>query len=828
MDKTYNPSYWEPIFREKWEQANAFAVDPKSPKAPFCIVFPPPNANGSLHVGHAMYVYQDIMCRYARLCGKEAFWVAGTDHAGIETQFVFEKYLAKQGKSRFDFDRNTLYKMIEEFVSSSQDNMKSQLKSLGFSLDWSRECYTLDPNIIKTVNTTFKKLFDDGLVYRADRLVNYCCKDGTSFSDLEVESEDTLGTLYHIKYGPITVATTRPETMLGDTAVMVHPQDTRYKDLIGKTVALPIVGRDIPVIADEYVDMAFGTGAVKVTGAHDANDFEVSSRHKLPLIQVIGFDGRIFGTNTKYDRMKVKAAREAIIADLKEKSLLTKEEPHQMVLKKCYKCKSILEPLPKKQWYIKIKPLAEKAIKVLEDKQTKVHPSRFTEILKRYLEEFIDWNISRQIVWGIRIPAYKCTKKVPSSEFQIPSEIQISKDKIQNENSDAPYPLQPTPYDLERWFVSLEKPDKCQVCGECEPEQDTDTFDTWFSSGQWPFATLIKIASTEFQVPGSKLYFAIQDCHGEPAESMTNNRSSREISPPPPEAGSRDDANSYHDSRAGLVEEKSSDSYNERLIKAKIFFDRFYPTTVMETGYDIARAWVARMMMLGIYVTGRTPFEHVYFHGLVRDGKGQKMSKSKGNVVDPLKLTAQYGTDALRGALVFGTTPGADLSISDEKVRGMRNFINKLWNIGRFIKNLENPQLVSPDSSQTFSQSPKSTEKIYNATPPRHSDPPDGGGRSITDILQDLDSEYSTLKLSYEKNMKNFEFSQALVDLHEFTWHRFADHYIEELKDTAKSGNKVIVTKLGVIYLDAVKMLSPYLPFVCEAIQESFDNSQNS
>jgi len=682
VDKTYNPNHWEPIIREKWEKENAFSVNPESGKEPFCIVFPPPNANGSLHVGHAMYVYQDIMCRYARRNGKEVFWVAGTDHAGIETQFVFEKYLSKQGKSRFDYDRDTLYKMIEEFVVKSQGTMKEQLKTLGFGLDWSRECYTLDTGIVKIVNNTFKKLFEDGFVYRADRLVNYCCKDGTSFSDLEVDSEETQGTLYHIKYGPITVATTRPETMLGDTAVMVHPDDARYKDLIGKTITLPIVGREIPVIADQYVDMAFGTGAVKVTPAHDANDFEVSVRHKLALIQVIGFDGRIFGTNTKYDHLKVKAAREAILAELKEKSLLVKEEPHQMVVKKCYKCKSLLEPLPKKQWYIKIKPLAEKAIKAIEAKQTVVHPSRFTEILKRYLDEFIDWNISRQIVWGIRIPAFQNTK-------------------------------------TGEWKVELDEENQKELLSSGEWEQDTDTFDTWFSSGQWPFATLQNL---------------------------------------------------------GL-------------------FDKFYPTTVMETGYDIARAWVARMMMLGIYMTGKTPFEHVYFHGLVRDGKGQKMSKSKGNVVDPLKLTVQYGTDALRSALVFGTTPGADLNVSDEKVRGMRNFINKLWNIGRFIKSLDD------QASQTTN-----IEKKEDVAP----------------IIAKLDEEFETLKKNYEKNFNNFEFSQAIVDLHEFTWHRFADHYIEALKSAAKSEDKTIRTKLEKIYLETVEMLSPYMPFVTEAIKQTF------
>lgn len=625
------------------------------------------------------------MCRHARLNDKEAFWVAGTDHAGIETQFVFEKHLAKQDKSRFDYDRHTLFKMIEDFVSLSQGAMKNQLKTLGFSLDWSRECYTLDPGIVKIVNGTFKKLFDDGYVYRADRLVNYCCKDGTSFSDLEVETEEIEGVLYHISYGPVVIATTRPETMLGDVAVMVNPKDKRYTNLIGTELQLPIVGRKIPVIADEYVDMAFGTGAVKVTPAHDQNDFEVSQRHSLPLVQVIGFDGKIYGTNTKYDGLRVKKAREMIIEDLKNSGILVKHEKHAMALKKCYKCKSILEPLPKKQWYIKIKPLAERAIKALVSGETAVHPDRFTGILKRYLDEFIDWNISRQIVWGIQIPAFQNTK-------------------------------------TEEWIVEPDEQKQKELIASGDFVQDTDTFDTWFSSGQWPFATLQHL---------------------------------------------------------GL-------------------FDKFYPTTVMETGYDIARAWVARMMMLGIYVTGKSPFKHIYFHGLVRDGKGQKMSKSKGNVVDPLKLTKEYGTDALRGALVIGTTPGADLNVSEEKVRGMRNFINKIWNIGRFILSLS-------ENSQSELTSPPKSEEL-----------------EVEQELANLKKEFLTLSESYQKNFNNFEFSQALVDLHEFTWHRFADYYLEKLKFAAKSDNKDVKVAIREVYLGLIHMLSPYLPFVCEAIDQSF------
>ena len=738
MDKAYLPTFWEPLIRDKWDKDQSFVTHPDSGKEPFCIIFPPPNANGSLHVGHAMYVYQDIMCRRARQQGKEVFWVFGTDHAGIETQFVFEKYLAKQDKSRFDYDRDTLFQMIKDFVAQSQGVMKSQLRTLGFSLDWSRECYTLDPGIIQIVNTTFQKLFNDGLVYRADRLVAYCCKDGTSFSDLEVDSEEVEGILYHICYGPITVATTRPETMLGDVAVMVHPDDKRYQKLINTTVKLPIVNREIPVIADSSVDMDFGTGAVKVTPAHDQNDFEVGQRHHLPFIQVIGFDGKIYGTGTAYDGMRVKAAREAIVQQLKQDGLLVKEEAHQMVLKKCYKCKSILEPLPKKQWYIKIKPLIERAINALESDQTIVHPDRFTDVLRRYLSEFIDWNISRQIVWGIRIPAFQNVK-------------------------------------TGEWKIEIDSQKQTELVNSGLWKQDEDTFDTWFSSGQWPFATLQHLQ----------------------------------------------------------------------------LFDKFYPTTIMETGYDIARAWVARMMMLGIYVTGKTPFSHIYFHGLVRDGKGQKMSKSKGNVVDPLKLTGLYGTDALRAALVFESTSGADLNVSEDKVRGMRNFINKIWNIGRFIQMLScndpsthgssasnlkpqrDPSIPSPccgeggrddDTSVGVSTQKVNVTKSPDDNKPTNNDPT----IDVTSIVKDLSKEFDAVKLSYETNMDNFEFSVAFVLLHEFVWHRFADYYVEKLKNDAKSGNIEVSQILSEVYLTSIRMLEPFIPFVCNAISQVFDKKTNT
>ena len=388
MDKAYLPAVWEPQIRAQWGKNQPYRATVNPSKSSFTVILPPPNANGSLHAGHVMMVYQDIMCRHARAQGKSVLYLPGTDHAGFETQFVFEKHLSKQGKSRFDYDRETLYKEIEQFVLTSKDTIISQFKSIGFSLDWSREQFTLDPAIIKVVHKTFKRLFVAGLLYRSARLVNYCCKDGTSFSDLEVENVQTTGSLYHLSYKlvqpvdnvkEIVVATTRPETLLGDVAVMVHPDDTRYTSIIGQMVQLPLTGRQIPIIADAYVDMTFGTGAVKVTPNHDLNDFEVGKRHGLSHPPVIGFHGRICNTGTKYDGLKVKVAREMIIADLQSSGLLIKTEPHDMVVKTCYKCGNVLEPLPLDQWYITVRPLADRAKKFIESLDVRVYPERFKE-----------------------------------------------------------------------------------------------------------------------------------------------------------------------------------------------------------------------------------------------------------------------------------------------------------------------------------------------------------------------------------------------------------------------------------------------------------------
>lgn len=696
MDKKYNYRAYEEEISNFWEKSNFFEADPNSKKEPFCIILPPPNANADLHLGHAMYVYEDIMIRYQKLQGKEVLWLAGADHAGIETQFVYEKHLKKKGKSRFDFDREILFKDIWDFVMQNRETMENQLRKLGFALDWSSKKFTMDEDIVSTVYKTFQDLFKKGMVYRANKLVNYCTSCGTSFSDLEVQDKETVGKLYYIKYPVldseefITVATTRPETMFGDTAVMVNPKDKRYKKYIGKKVRLPLTKRKITVISDDYVDQEFGTGAVKVTPAHDFNDFEVGKRHNLEEMVVIDFAGKMQNAGD-LDGIYFTKARKITLEKLEEQGFLEKVEDHEMVVGTCYRCGTVLQPLPKEQWFINVEPLKEDAIRLVESGEISVYPKRFKKQLIQILENFIDWNISRQIVWGIRIPAYQCEKN-------------------------------------KKWFVSLHKPEKCQVCGDCSFKQDEDTFDTWFSSGQWPFATL---------------------------ESL-----------------------------------------------GKDYYQKFYPTSVMETGYDILRAWVSRMIMLGHFETGEPPFKNVFLHGMVRDAKGQKMSKSKGNVINPLEMIDKYGADALRAALIFGTQEGGDVVLSEDKIRSMRNFANKIWNIGRFIQ--MNGNAPSEDKS-------KNSQSL-----------------NVNSQIKSLKKEFSLFEKKYHKHFKNFEFAKAFDLSYDFLWHRFADYYIEELKESIQSGNIEVRENMEIIYLKMVKMLHPYVPFVTEAVWQEYKGKKSS
>lgn len=696
MEPQFKPQEHEEKLRSLWqEKLSSYTqriLTENSEGETFSIVLPPPNANASLHVGHAMYVYEDIMVRYHMLKGVKTLWIPGVDHAGFETQFVYEKQLAKEGKSRFDFSREELYKNIYDFVMSNKGLIENQLSALGFLLPWQYSQFTLSKPIVHIVYQTFKKLFDEGLIYREKKLINYCVKDGTSFSDLEVVDKEATGVLYFIRYplagekGYITVATTRPETILGDVGVMVNPKDKRYRSFVGKSVKLPFTGRVVPVIADSYVDKTFGTGAVKITPSHDFNDFEVAKRHKeLPQHDaVIGFNGRIQNTGTKFDGLKVREAREQMVAELTSMGLLEKTAEHPMVLKTCYKCGQVLEPLPLEQWFVKVAPLTENVIKAIDAGEVAFTPKRSKKTALMWLKNFRDWNISRQIVWGIRIPA-----------FQNPQ--------------------------TKQWVVEIHE-EKQKELIKNGYIQDTDTFDTWFSSSQWPFATLLAMGGATLE--------------------------------------------NAQESRA---------------------FKRFYPTSVMETGYDILPWWVCRMLFMGMYTTGKLPFKHIFLHGLVRDAKGQKMSKSKGNVVNPLEVCEQYGTDALRAALVFQVTEGNDVALSPDKLKGMRNFGNKVWNIARFIT------MEHPGFTDTPHLNPDAT-------------------------LTSLQKELKELKKTYANRMEKKQFGLALEGLHEFVWHRFADVYLEELKPHLKAKEQKTRELLQHVLEECLIMLHPFMPFVTDAI----------
>ncbi len=702
MEKNYDhKEYEEKIYRE-WEASGAFtpptgAGVAKTGQKTLTIIMPPPNANDPLHVGHAMFVtIEDILVRFHRMRGEATLWLPGTDHAGIETQFVFEKKLAKQKKSRFDFDRDTLYQMIWDYVQENSGVAIEQMKKLGASADWSRYKFTLDQEVVTEVIKTFVKLHEDGLVYRGVKLVNYCTRCGTAYSELEVDHEDREDKLYKINYGKIMVATTRPETMLGDVAVAVNPDDPRYKKLIGEKVALPLVGREIPIVGDSMVDMEFGTGAVKITPTHDQNDWEVAVRQGWNMeeivrdYQVIGNNGKMTQNAGKYEGLNTVEAREKVVTDLGEALIETKPYLHSVGT--CYRCHRIIEPLPMKQFFIKVKTLADKALKALDQGETEIMGSGHDKILRHWLSNLRDWNISRQIVWGIRIPVWYPPKELKESRTQ----------GIKTEN--------------EEYVVSEKSPGEGWI-------QETDTFDTWFSSGQWPVVTLKT---------------------GKPGD-----------------------------------------------------FEAYYPTSVMETAYDILPFWVMRMMMLGIYMTGKSPFRTVYLHGLVRDEKGEKMSKSKGNVINPLDLTEKYGADSLRMALVMSTTPGQDSNTGENKVRGMRNFGNKIWNAGRYVLELGS---IMSDGVRL----------------PRHSVPRNDGVGGEKD--DDFEKKMEVIKKELTRLLEDNRVGLAAEYIYNEFWHWFCDEQIEENKQGRISDE---VLKAG--FESFLKMLHPFVPFVTEAVwKEAF------
>ncbi len=695
LPKTYEPKQYESNIYALWEASGAF--QPSGKGTPYSIVMPPPNANGNLHTGHALgNAVQDILIRYHRMKGDNTVYIPGADHAGFETWVVYEKYLEKQGKSRFDFNREELYQQTWDFVAANRGNMEIQLRELGASCDWSSLVFTLDDSVTQTAYKTFKRMWDDQLIYRGERIVNYCTTHDTSFADIEVEYKDEQSYLWTIIFpladgsDVIEIATTRPETMVGDVAVAVNPADERYKHLVGKQIALPLTNREIPIIADEMVDMEFGTGAVKITPAHDPNDFEVIERNpELPRLNVIGFDGTMNeNAPEKYRGMKVLDARQAILDDLKELNLLTEVTEHQHSVGHCYKCGTVIQPLLKDQWFIKVATLAQKAIDAIDAGEVKFTPDNKGRVLVNYMKNLKDWNISRQIPWGIPIPAFQNTE------------------------------------DPEDWiFDERVSEETLEIDGKTY-RRDSDTFDTWFSSGQWPFITT-----------------------------------------------------KYHDS--GQLAE-------------------FFPNTVMETGYDILFPWVSRMIMLSLYCEDTVPFKEVYLHGLVLDPHGQKMSKSKGNVVNPQEIIEEYGSDALRMGLIASRSAGQSQAFGPDKVIAGRNFCNKLWNIARYV---EGTALQDTEEKIESSNFQRPTSNIQPATPADHW------------IIREL----SAAKTQTAALLEEYRFAEAFETVYHTIWDKVADWYIESSK-TAYSADMMLW-----VLESCLVMAHPFAPFVTETIWQTLD-----
>ena len=598
--KAYDHRPVEERLYKFWMDGGYFTPEIDHSKEPFVIIMPPPNVTGELHMGHALTdTLEDIMARWHRMRGEPTLWLPGTDHAGIATQVVVERALQDQDDvSRHQLGRDQFEERVWEWVRKYGGIITEQIKRLGASCDWTRERFTLDPGPSRAVLTTFVNLYKKGLIYRGERIINWCTRCMTALSDLEVKHGDSEGELYHIRYKlqdsnrHLTVATTRPETLLGDTAVAVNPNDERYRDVIGKNALLPVLGRAIPVIADEAVEMEFGTGALKVTPGHDATDFEVGQRHDLPIVNVMNLDGTMNQEAGPYAGQDRFAVRRGILQQLEQEGLLERTEPYTVALGRCDRCDTTVEPIVSMQWFVDIKPLARPAIEAVEDGRIRIVPERFTKVYMNWMENIRDWTISRQLWWGHRIPVWYCEE-------------------------------------CTRETVVVEAPTQCEHCGSPNIWQDADVLDTWFSSALWPHSTL----------------------------------------------GWPDDTDDLR---------------------------YFYPTSVMETGYDILFFWVARMIMMGLENTGEIPFNTVYLHGLVRDAEGAKMSKSRGNVMDPLQVIDAYGADALRFALTTGTSPGNDTRPTADKLESSRNFANKLWNISRFVVGL----LEDADDLSGWSQCP--------------------------------------------------------------------------------------------------------------------------
>ena len=703
LAKNYNPSEFEDRIYQNWCDKSYFKPSDDDKKPAFSIVIPPPNVTGQLHMGHALdETLQDILVRAKRMQGYSTLWVPGTDHAGIATQIKVEEALRnEEGLTRYDLGREKFLERVWDWKNKYGSRIISQLKKIGASCDWSRERFTMDEGCSKAVREVFVNLYDKGLIYRGYRIINWCPRCLTALSDAEVEYTEQPGSFWHIRY-PIngtdeymTIATTRPETMLGDTAVAVHPEDERYTHLVGKTLTLPLVNREIPIIADEYVEKDFGTGCVKITPAHDPNDFEVGKRHSLEIIKVMNDDATISAEyGGKYAGMDRYEARRAIVADLEAEGFLVKIEPCAHNVGTCYRCKTTVEPLTSDQWFVKMEPLAKPALEVVKNGEVKFEPERFSKTYINWMENCHDWCISRQLWWGHRIPAFYCDKC---------GTMEVSKTDLTT----------------------------CKRCGGALRQED-DVLDTWFSSALWPFSTM-----------------------GWP--------------------------------------EKTAD------------LARYYPTSVLVTGYDIIFFWVARMIFSAMEHTGEKPFSTVFIHGLVRDSQGRKMSKSLGNGIDPLKVIEEYGADALRFALATGNAPGNDMRFSDEKIESARNFANKLWNASRFVlMNLteEDEQLLKRPATEDLALEDKWILSTFNAL-----------ARRVND------------------NLQNYELGVALQEIYTFTWDTFCDWYIEMAKSRIfEGGAAALVAKQTLVYVltGILKLLHPYMPFITEEIYQALPHSCES
>ncbi len=702
LDKSYNPKGVEEKWYDYWLAERFFVADPASEAKPYSIVIPPPNVTGSLHMGHALNTtLQDILARRKRMSGCDVLWVPGMDHAGIATQNVVERQLASEGIDRHKLGREAFIERVWKWKAEYGGRIIHQLKRLGASCDWSRERFTLDEGLSRAVLEVFVTLYEQGLIYRDNRLINWCPRCHTALSDIEVEHEEFEGKLTFIKYplsdgsGHIVVATTRPETMLGDTAVAVHPDDERYRKFIGKYISLPLTNRKIPIIADSAVDPEFGTGAVKVTPAHDFNDEAIARRQRPPLdfITVIGPDARMTGdAGPKYAGQDRYECRKAVVRDLEELDLIVKREKHVHSIGQCYRCKTVIEPLSTLQWYVKVKPLAEKAIESVRSERIRIIPKSWENTYFSWMENINDWCISRQIWWGHRIPAWYCDSC---------GEV----------------------------IVARETPERCTKCGNAVLRRDEDVLDTWFSSGLWPFSTL-----------------------GWP--DMT------------PE------------------------------------LEKYYPTSVLVTGFDIIFFWVARMIMMGTKFMKEIPFNDVYIHALVRDASGQKMSKSKGNVIDPLIMMEKYGTDAFRFTLAAFAAQGRDVKFSEERVEGYRHFVNKLWNASRFIL-LNAAGCVLPEKPE-----------VENL---------DLGSRWILSRLSAAADEI-------EASLGDYRFNDAANSIYQFVWHELCDWYIEMVKPVLYGGEgDSAAVRLCLLFVleKTLRLLHPFMPYVTEEIWQHIPKGES-